>query len=172
MPHAPFSKPRIELPGATLRPFDKALAPQVAARIAAMDPWARMSYPAAELERYLGHGDASAHKFAVLRGGETAGAVGIRHPRPKGAYLEFLAVFPEAQGAGLGGEILRWMERETAGSERNLWVVCSAFNTGALAFYERFGFERTASLPGLVADGFEEILRRKFPLGEAGSGPS
>ena len=35
----------------------------------------------------------------------------------------------------------------------------------ALRFYERHGFEHAAALPGLVADGYEEILLRKFPLG-------
>ena len=32
-------------------------------------------------------------------------------------------------------------------------------------FYERHGFARAATLPGLVADGYDEILLRKFPLG-------
>jgi hypothetical protein len=31
--------------------------------------------------------------------------------------------------------------------------------------YERHGFARAATLPGLVADGYDEILLRKFPLG-------
>jgi len=31
-------------------------------------------------------------------------------------------------------------------------------------FYQRHGFRPTATLPGLVTDGYEEILLRKFPL--------
>ena len=48
---------------------------------------------------------------------------------------------------------------------RNLWVCASSFNARALRFYERHGFARAATLPGLVADGYDEILLRKFPLG-------
>jgi ribosomal protein S18 acetylase RimI-like enzyme len=35
----------------------------------------------------------------------------------------------------------------------------------AARFYERQGFTRAATLPGLVANGYDEILLRKFPLG-------
>jgi ribosomal protein S18 acetylase RimI-like enzyme len=57
---------------------------------------------------------------------------------------------------------------ESAGlkhGSRNLWVCASSFNARALRFYERQGFTRAATLPGLVANGYDEILLRKFPLG-------
>ena len=47
---------------------------------------------------------------------------------------------------------------------RNLFVCASAFNARALRFYERHGFRPVARLPGLVADDYQEILLRKFPL--------
>jgi ribosomal protein S18 acetylase RimI-like enzyme len=45
-------------------------------------------------------------------------------------------------------------------------VCASSFNARALRFYARHGFEAAATLPGLVADGYDEILLRKYPLGE------
>jgi hypothetical protein len=46
----------------------------------------------------------------------------------------------------------------------NLWVCASSFNARALRFYELHGFARAAMLAGLVADGYDEILLRKYPL--------
>jgi hypothetical protein len=61
--------------------------------------------------------------------------------------------------------ILAWFEQEALShGARNLWVCASSFNPGALRFYERHGFPPAATLPGLVADGYDEILRRKFPI--------
>lgn len=47
---------------------------------------------------------------------------------------------------------------------RNLWVRASSFNARAIGFYESHGFTAAATLPNLVAEGYEEILLRKFPL--------
>ncbi|MGH6803956.1 MAG: hypothetical protein ACREC3_11410 [Methyloceanibacter sp.] len=48
---------------------------------------------------------------------------------------------------------------------QNFWWVCAAsFNRDALRFYERHGFRPAATLPGLVVDGYDEILLRKFPI--------
>ncbi len=59
-----------------------------------------------------------------------------------------------------------WFEQTALEQEaRNLWVCASSFNARALRFYARHGFWPAATLPGLVADGYEEILLRKFPIG-------
>jgi ribosomal protein S18 acetylase RimI-like enzyme len=92
--------------------------------------------------------------------------VSVRHPWLKGPYLELLALLPPAQNQGIGSSIMAWFE--TAGLKhraRNLWVCASSFNARALRFYEGRGFARAATLPSLVADGYDEILLRKFPLG-------
>src|SRR4029450_12481823 len=105
-------------------------------------------------------------RYQVEISGEQAGAVSVRLPWLKGPYLELLALLPQAQGKGIGSTIVPWFEREALKvGARNLWVCASSFNTRALRFYERHGFERAATLPGLVVDGYDEILLRKVPLG-------
>jgi ribosomal protein S18 acetylase RimI-like enzyme len=77
-----------------------------------------------------------------------------------------LALLPQAQDQGIGSIIIAWFESTALKhGARNLWVCASSFNADALRFYGRHGFYPVATLPGLVADGYDEILLRKFPLG-------
>jgi ribosomal protein S18 acetylase RimI-like enzyme len=48
-----------------------------------------------------------------------------------------------------------------AAEERNLWVLASQINAGAIRFYERHGFEKVADLDGLAYDGRTEFMFRK-----------
>ena len=52
-------------------------------------------------------------------------------------------------------------EAEAPAGATNLWVLCSDFNTGALAFYARHGFRQVTPLEGLVGEDLTEILLRK-----------
>jgi ribosomal protein S18 acetylase RimI-like enzyme len=164
MTSSPFSAAPIELAAAggvpaRLMPLDQRSCASLAAGIVAMEPWSVMNYPAEKLAAFLASPDASA-----VRGAEV-GVVSVRHPWLKGPYLELLALLPAAQSQGIGSSIMAWFE--TAGLKhqaRNLWVCASSFNARALDFYERHGFAHAATLPGLVADGYDEVLLRKFPL--------
>jgi ribosomal protein S18 acetylase RimI-like enzyme len=130
-----------------------------------MPPWSVMAYPAERLAQFLATADGGARRHLVEVDGHEAGLVSVRDPWLKGPYLELLALLPPFQSRGLGSAVLAWLEREAiAGAARNLWVCASSFNGRALRFYERHGFTRAAILPGLVADGYDEILLRKFPL--------
>jgi ribosomal protein S18 acetylase RimI-like enzyme len=156
----PFA-PRVhELRNCRLAPLDAAAAAELADRLASMDPWRRLGYAAERLQRYLSGDGPALARYRVDAGGELAGAITVRWPWLHGPYLELLAILPEAQGQGLGGALLAWLEAEAAPS-RNLWVVVSAFNTGARRFYERHGFAQVGVVPGLVRDGFDEVLLRK-----------
>ena len=53
------------------------------------------------------------------------------------------------------------IEEEARRLGTNLWLTVSEFNERARAFYVRHGFEETARLSGLVADGTAELLLRK-----------
>jgi ribosomal protein S18 acetylase RimI-like enzyme len=124
-----------------------------------------MGYPAHRLAAFFAAADAGTRRLLVKVEGQEAGAMSVRDPWLKGPYLELLALLPPFQSQGLGSTILDWLEGHAcAQGARNVWVCASSFNARALRFYERHGFERAAVLPGLVADGYDEILLRKFPL--------
>ena len=124
-----------------------------------------MNYPADAMARFLVSSADGAYRYRIDAGGDLAGAVSIRQPWLKGPYLELLAILPPFQNRGIGAEILDWFEREALRAEaRNLWVCASGFNERALRFYQRHGFKQAVALPGLVGDGYTEILLRKFPL--------
>ncbi len=167
---SPLSTDSIELdrggPGRVrLVPLPREDCTGLAAAIGAMPPWSVMAYPADRLAAFLAAQDEGARRHRIEVEGKEAGAVSVRDPWLKGPYLELLAVLPPFQNQGIGSLILAWLEREAqAQAARNVWVCASSFNARALRFYERHGFTRAAVLPGLVADGFDEILLRKFPL--------
>ncbi len=167
MTSSPFSGPTNELKGARLVPLHfEAVAP-LAGAIAAMPPWSVMNYPADALERFLASSDGGVSRYLIEIGGKQAGAVSVRYPWLKGPYLELLAILPAYQGGGIGSAIIGWFEQEGMRlGARNLFVCASSFNARALSFYARHGFQPAATLHGLVADGYDEILLRKFPLGE------
>lgn len=171
MSFSPFSTGGSELPRAGTRrvrllPFPPRAVVPLAEAIAAMEPWSVMNYPADRLMALLAHPDGGVCRYLVSVDDTDAGVVSVRFPWLKGPYLELLALLPHAQSQGIGGSIMGWFE-ETAfrHQARNLWVCASSFNTRGLRFYERYGFVAAAVLPGLVADGYDEILMRKFPLG-------
>jgi len=174
MTFSPFSSGAIELPRAgagavQLLPFATPSARPLAEAIVAMEPWSVMNYPAESLAGLLAIPDAGVCRYVVSMDGADAGVVSIRFPWLKGPYLELLALLPIAQNQGIGGSIMTWFEATALAREaRNLWVCASAFNVRGLAFYARHGFVAAAVVPGLVADGYDEILMRKFPLGRPG----
>ncbi len=143
-----------------LVPLDELAASQLAGRLADMDPWRRLGYEAARLQRYLTGDSPALARYRVDVSGRLAGVVTVRWPWLHGPYLELLAVLPEHQARGLGSAVLRWLEVEAA-SSRNLWVAVSAFNEAARSFYAQHGFGEVGVVPGLVRDGFDEILLRK-----------
>jgi ribosomal protein S18 acetylase RimI-like enzyme len=157
-----FSATLHSFDGVGLLPVTPAAASELARRLAAIPPWSVMNYPAQAMEDYLTRPDPAARRFSIMREGSLAGVAAIRWPWLRGPYLEMLGLIPEFQGQGLGAAALDWMERQASLAEaRWLWLLASSFNVRAIAFYERRGFERTALLDDLVADGFTEILMRK-----------
>jgi ribosomal protein S18 acetylase RimI-like enzyme len=165
MTAGPFSPASADLGEARFVPLEVGDCARLAEAIVAMPPWTVMNYPAESMANFLAALGDNVSRFRVEVGGENAGVVSVRYPWLKGPYLELLALWPKFQGQGLGTRILGWFEQEAVRHEaRNLWVCASSYNEGALRLYERHGFHRVATLPGLLIDGDDEILLRKFPL--------
>jgi ribosomal protein S18 acetylase RimI-like enzyme len=149
-----------------LSPLAPADCPPLAAEIVAIEPWSVMDYPADRLSEFLAKQDGGVTRRLIEIGGKRAGVISVRYPWLKGPYLELLALLPPFQRKGIGGMLLQRFEQEAISREaRNLFVCASSFNENALRFYRRHGFRDAAVLPGLVAEGYDEILLRKFPIG-------
>jgi GNAT superfamily N-acetyltransferase len=157
----PYAAAAYDLGRVTLRAITGVDADALGPALAAIDPWRRANFPAAALTGYLTRPDPAASRFAIDAEGALAGVVAVREPWLRGPYLELLGLLPPAQGQGIGAAVLDWFEAEAPAGASSLWVLCSDFNTGALAFYERHGFQRVTLLDGLVGAGLTEILMRK-----------
>lgn len=157
----PYAAAAYTLECATLRAITGADADVLGPALAAIDPWRKAKFPPAALTGYLTRPDPAAGRFAIDSDGTLAGVVAVREPWLRGPYLELLGLLPHAQGRGIGAAVLDWFEREAPAGASSLWVLCSDFNAGALAFYERHGFQRVTLLDGLVGEGFAEFLMRK-----------
>ena len=153
---------------ARLRPVATGSCAELARAIVAMPPWSTLQASADGMARYLA-ADNGAQRYLIEVGGKPAGAMAVRYPWLRGPYLELLALWPEFQNIGLGSALLAWFEREAVQRNAgNLWACASSFNEDALRFYTRHGFQEAAFLRDLIADGFHEVLLRKFPLGSVG----
>lgn len=134
----------------------------IAQTIAGMEPWSRYPYSTDSIAANLAKDEPGAPRLALMSGDCVTGAVCLRWNWLRGPYIQTLAVLPPYQGCGLGGLFLGWLEAQAeTRNDGSLWVCASEFNADALAFYERHGFQRVATLDGLVSDGIAEILLRK-----------
>lgn len=146
----------------TLSPLSPEHAATLGARFSTIEPWVVYPYSASALQSYFAARETDAPRYAIHTGTTLIGALGLRHAWLRGPYIQFLGIFPEHQASGTGARVLAWIERQArTQGQRNLWVAASAFNTGALRFYERHGFVNVATLDGLVQDDRDEVLLRK-----------
>lgn len=130
--------------------------------LATIDPWKRYGFSAGRMELAMRRSGEGAELWIFRAAGKPAGIAAIRRGWLAGSYLALLAVLPSYQGRGLGGAFLAWHAAEGCRrGERNQFVAASEFNASALAFYERAGFARVASLPLLLDDQETEILLRR-----------
>jgi ribosomal-protein-alanine N-acetyltransferase len=75
------------------------------------------------------------------------------------AHLNLFAVAPDCQRAGIGRELLHWLERcASVAGILAISLEVRAANTGAQRFYECMGYRTLVQLPGYY-QGIETALR-------------
>lgn len=137
----------------------------IAARLGRMEPWHSLGFTSEGLERYLTRHDLGLNRYALWQEDRLIGVIAVRTPWLRGAYLELLGVFEEAQGRGIGYSLINWLAAEGARAGANLWATVSASNRRARCFYERHGFVPIGEIPDLVRVGYTEVLLRR-PLNQ------
>jgi GNAT superfamily N-acetyltransferase len=82
-----------------------------------------------------------------------------------GAYLRLLAVSPVLQGQAIGRALLSAFETQcsSAGRKSGWFLLCSASNAPARAFYLRQGYREVGQLPGFVLPDVVEVIYWKAP---------
>jgi GNAT superfamily N-acetyltransferase len=129
--------------------------------LAASEPWLTLNISASALAKYLLRTDPALKRYTVEVQGVLVGVICLRYPWLRGPYIELLGLAADFRGLGIGGELLAWAESQARLECQNLWVVASAFNQKALAFYQHHGFGPVGLLPDLVLPGHDEVLLRK-----------
>ncbi|MCX5868705.1 MAG: GNAT family N-acetyltransferase [Proteobacteria bacterium] len=162
----PFSKPRYPLASCSLRHLQPEDASILARALVSLDPWLTLEYQAEGLDRYLAEPDQSLDRFVIAVEEFTAGVICVRHPWLKGSLLELIAILPLYQGQGRGREVMKWLEQQSQGTYRNIWILVSGFNRGARGFYRHLGYQEIAPLTDLVKPGYDEFLLRKILPGK------
>lgn len=149
--------------GALIRllPMTPAAAAILGPGLAAIDPWARVRFPADAMTGFLAASEPGAVRYEVRIEDALAGALVVRLPWLHGPYLHVIGLLPQAQGRGVGARALHWLEAEARGRYRNVWLCVSAFNADARRLYERMGYTVAGRLDDLVYDGLDELLMRK-----------
>ena len=99
--------------------------------------------------------------------GEAVGTVSVA-TEPEGLYVRSMAVFPEAQGRGIGHKLLEAVDEYAAGTDQErIFLYATYFVPGAKEMYEKHGYERLRDTtadewygtPGLEMD--KRIVRKK-----------
>jgi len=85
--------------------------------------------------------------FAIMRYGDDV------------AHLDLLAVAPQYRRAGVGRQLLEWLEKcAVVAGVFSITLEVRAANEGARAFYQRMGYRALVELPGYY-QGVEPALR-------------
>ncbi|MEN6442097.1 MAG: GNAT family N-acetyltransferase [Syntrophobacter sp.] len=145
---------------AVIEPLKTADVREIGNTLAAMDPWLTLGYQPEALSHYLLRADPALRRYSLFVSDNLAGVLAVRHPWLFGPFIELIALFGGNRGKGLGRMLIEWVCAQFPNSP-NLWATVSSFNRDAREFYDRLGFEQSATLDNLIRAGREEILLRK-----------
>lgn len=99
--------------------------------------------------------------FLALQGDTKSGFILLQSSGLAGSpYVGAIAVTAEARGKGVGSQLLAFAEKHYPAA-RNIFLCVSDFNSGAIALYERVGYEQVGRLTDYVVEGHAELIMRK-----------
>lgn len=99
--------------------------------------------------------------YVVRLDGEIVGTFILQTRGAFSVYLKSIAIKPELRGRNFGKIIMSYIERMVFPENANLFLCVSSFNTGALKFYEKLGYQKIGVLKDYLVRGYDEILMRK-----------
>jgi ribosomal protein S18 acetylase RimI-like enzyme len=76
-------------------------------------------------------------------------------------YIQTVIVAPEAQGKGIGSQLVEFAEERIFKESPNAFLCVSSFNHGARRLYERLGYQYVGELADYIVTGHSELLYRK-----------
>jgi ribosomal protein S18 acetylase RimI-like enzyme len=145
-----------------IRPLVEADLPALARGLAGLPLMERYGRTAPKLEAALRDALTRGEQLRVAeaRGGAVVGLAWFltTGTLAMGGYLKLIAVLEGGQGKGAGAALLAAFEAEVAKASAHAFLLVSDFNAGAQVFYERHGYVRAGSLPGLVLPDVAETL--------------
>lgn len=99
--------------------------------------------------------------FLARRGEEPLGFILLQPNGLAGSpYVGAIAVNSEARGHGVGSQLLAFAEGHYPAA-RNIFLCVSEFNSGAIALYNRVGYEQVGVLKDYIVEGHDELIMRK-----------
>jgi ribosomal protein S18 acetylase RimI-like enzyme len=139
------------------------------------DPlWKRYHINLARARRQLREVLAAAHRggdrtseggeFAVAHSaGQVVGFVWFRLDGTfhHSGYIRWIGVAPHVRGGGVGASLMAYAERKIFARGPNVFLMVSAFNTEAQAFYKHLGYREIGAVPNYAILGITERLFRK-----------
>ena len=149
----------METRGITIEPLRSGHVPACGAIVGATELFVAYDFGPAAAERQLlaALGDDRSHLRVALDAGEVAGFAWLvaRGAFDRSSYLRLIAVSPDHWGRGVGGLLLRDLERSHL-SPGGLVLLASSTNTAAHHFYESLGYRQVGELPDYVVRGVGE----------------
>ncbi len=145
------------------------------AQLIAADPlWQRYQITLARARRQLrevlaatlrgGGRTSEAGEFAVAQSaGQVVGFIWFRLDGTfhHSGYIRWIGVAPHVRGQGVGARLMAYAERKIFAHGPNVFLMVSAFNMGAQAFYKRLGYTEIGAVPNYAIRGITERLFRK-----------
>ncbi len=80
---------------------------------------------------------------------------------PLGGYIRAIGVDPRYRSMGIGSSLLNYAENIIFKYRKNVFLLVSSFNSGAIEFYKKRGYQVVGVIRDAIIKGADEIIMRK-----------